>query len=661
MVSGMRSRKYFAVALSLSLIALVASIPSNARSRGGGAPRGGVILQTPNPQTPVEHNNRGVELGQKGLWSDAIREHEIALQMDPYSSQWRTNLSAAHLEYGKWLVARQKYDLASAEFRRAMIIDPANAQADEQLDNVLRRLKRDPDDPRYRRSLAEDADANGQYDTAIVEFRKLKKISGDPIAQADLGFVLIKAGGKTNTQAGFKELRNAVGRNDWRTDDESRKKLATCHAKLGDILRDSAMHAKDIGKGTTGMQRLYNAAIEYRRAVTINPAYAPAIDGLLFCAQQAVAIKPSFDNHLYLAGAYLLAGKFPQAQNEYNECFKLKPKSPVLSTARIAYHQAVARNAISSPEQVNDSVTKVKKLIDDDADNPRLFYILGRLRERQVEQGTELNYDKAKKCYEKAMTLNPTVDPDLKIALSRIGVAPPIEGPKARDTSNNVAQSKEAMQKAMKEKQYTDFQSQLEEGTNLDELINKGQEMFGKDNKDGRIAGLIGRAYEKKGDSDSLNSAKSWYRIGGGLGDAASARFLEQVDASRVLTKLKDANDMFDQKKFIEAKSLYQDILIMAPKRGDVHRKLGDCLKELGDKEGAKKEYADADAYDRGETPKPIVEDKPADKTPIGDAAPSAGNDKGKKGEKIAKTEKPPDEQGLKAESLQMQPIKKKK
>ena len=59
--------------------------------------KSGVILSTPSPRTPLEHNNRGVELGSKGLWPDAIREHEEALNGDPENQKFRVNLSSAEL------------------------------------------------------------------------------------------------------------------------------------------------------------------------------------------------------------------------------------------------------------------------------------------------------------------------------------------------------------------------------------------------------------------------------------------------------------------------------------------------------------------------------------------------------------------------------------
>lgn len=638
----MLSKHYLLVALSLGLLSSYFYQTAEARSRGGG---GGVILQTPNPTTPVEHNNRGVELGQKGIWPDAIREHEQALQMDPHNIQWRTNLSAAHLEYGKWLSARNKKGEACAEFRRAMIIDPANAQADAELDNVLRKLGKDPNSYEYRKGLADDADISGQYDTSIVEWRKCVKMRNDPLSQARLGSVLIKAGKAVD---GYKALRNAVFMQ-WPAGQE--KELADTHRQLGDILKEFALKAKDTGRGSKGMQRLYNAAVEYRRAVTIYPANGSAIEGLLQCGQMALAIKPSFENHLYMAGAYVLAGKFPNAQMEYNECYKLRPQRPELSAARIAFHQAVARSPMASQEQVADSVAKVKKLIDDDSENARLWYILGRLREAQSD------FEKAKKSYDKAISINPLIDPDLKPALVRIGAAPSelaSAGPQPQKTAE---QSKEALQKAMKEQAYIELEGLVEKGEH-DSAIAKGQEMFGKDPKDGRVPSIIARAFQKKGDA---NSAKSWYRIGAGLGDQNSARFLEEIDADRVVAKMQEAEALFKEGKIIDAKSIYQDVIIMAPKRGDVHRKLGDCMKELGDKEGARKEYEDADRIDKGLPP---IADKQED-SPSKDQGAGAA-DLGKKAvaakdKEKEKKEKAPDEQGMKADSLQMTPIKKKK
>ena len=86
------------------------------------------MMTTPNPTNPLEHNNRAVELGSKGLWADAIREHEIALEGDPYNEQFKTNLSGACLRYGDMLASKKKYYEAMVQYRKALFADPANAR-----------------------------------------------------------------------------------------------------------------------------------------------------------------------------------------------------------------------------------------------------------------------------------------------------------------------------------------------------------------------------------------------------------------------------------------------------------------------------------------------------------------------------------------------------
>lgn len=647
MVTVMSSRKILLLALSLSL-AYVAALPQDAsaakrRSGGGGGRPGGVILQTPNPTNPVEHNNRGVELGGKGLWNDAIREHELAVEGDPYDTRWRTNLSAAHLEYGKHLAARgQKYP-AAAQFRRAMFVDPANAAADSELDKVLASLKQDPSSYQYRKSLASDADVAGQYDTSIVEWRKCVKMRDDPLSHAELGRVLLKAGKQVE---GYKELRIAVGRSDWGAD--QRNELATTHRQLAEILKEFALKAKEAGKGSKGMQRLSNAGVEYRRAITLNPADGATIAGLIEVAQMAVAIKPSFDNHLLLGGAYLLAGKFPQAQNEYKECYKLGPTRSELSAARIAYHQAVARSPLASPEQVAESVATVKKLIDDSSEDARLWYILGRLREHQVD------YEKAKKCYEKAISINPLIDPDLKGALVRIGAAPAESEKAPVQTAKNVEQSKEALKKAMQEKAYTDIEAQIESGDHQG-AIDKAQELFAKDPKDGRLATLMGRAYEKKGDADM---AKGFYRTASALGDSSASRFVNQIDSVRLQPKVEEGKKLMAEGKYLDASSVFRDALIINPERADVHRYLSECLQKIGDKKAAREESDEADRIDRGETPKPksiISEDKPS-----GESAAPEAKKVTKKAEKKVEEKKAEAEEGMSAAGMGMAAVKSK-
>ncbi len=116
-----------------------------------------VVLQTPEPHTAQEHNNRAVELGSKALWVDAIREHELAVELDRTNDTYRTNLSAAHLLYGK--ACKEKHELSEAadQLRSAMFVDPKNAEADRLLDEIIDQSGKASSDTAYRKSLAETA------------------------------------------------------------------------------------------------------------------------------------------------------------------------------------------------------------------------------------------------------------------------------------------------------------------------------------------------------------------------------------------------------------------------------------------------------------------------------------------------------------------------
>ena len=125
-----------AVALALSFTMLHADMAMAAKGRGRGG-GGGVYLTTPDPTNPLEHNNRAVELGTKGLWDAAVHEHEVALDGDPENVMFRKNLSGAHLRYGELLASKKNFPAAIDQFRKALFADENNGPADNNLDRCL--------------------------------------------------------------------------------------------------------------------------------------------------------------------------------------------------------------------------------------------------------------------------------------------------------------------------------------------------------------------------------------------------------------------------------------------------------------------------------------------------------------------------------------------
>jgi tetratricopeptide (TPR) repeat protein len=92
-------------------------------------------------ETARVHNNTGVTLSQIGNWDESIKEHEAALMAEPTSQAFRTNLSSAHLQYGYKAFKNGDYRLSEEQYRKAMFVDPLNADASDGLQQSLEKLK----------------------------------------------------------------------------------------------------------------------------------------------------------------------------------------------------------------------------------------------------------------------------------------------------------------------------------------------------------------------------------------------------------------------------------------------------------------------------------------------------------------------------------------
>jgi hypothetical protein len=125
----MRTLHLVAALLTLPLLIPVANAGSSIEPDSPKQPK----LMTPEPNSALEHNNRGVELGTLGRWKEAIKEHDLALLEDPKNKCFRTNLSCAHLRYGDLLIKKDDMLPAVAEFHAALFVDPANFEAANKL------------------------------------------------------------------------------------------------------------------------------------------------------------------------------------------------------------------------------------------------------------------------------------------------------------------------------------------------------------------------------------------------------------------------------------------------------------------------------------------------------------------------------------------------
>ncbi|CAN5363521.1 hypothetical protein BH10CYA1_BH10CYA1_33770 [soil metagenome] len=603
-----------AMALTLGLLIAsqtftsAASAPRRVRAGGGGGGGGGMQLMTPNPTNPLEHNNRGVELGSKGMWDGAVHEHEEALRGDPYNQTFRQNLSAAYQRYGQTLLTAHKYAEAAQKFRTSIYVDPENRSSDEFLSSAIKGMGKNPDDANVRQHLADDFDINGDYVQAIAEYRHYVRMKDSGAAHFALGRVLVKQGSAVAAKLveGYIEMRTAVTKA-WEPSEKN--ELSKCHATLGDVLKELAFTARDDGRMQIALKRMLNAGMEYRRAVTLNPLNSDAIRGLIEVARESVQVNPSFDNHLMLGGAYQLVPDFEHAKREYIECFKIGKQNPALAQARRSFHLAVVSSSQASPTMVAESMQKIEDQLRTSPGDAELLYIYGRGKE------TLGDFAGAIAAYQRAMSINPNVHPQLQPRLQALmgggsirngvagtgtapgtpqkagtpGALPGSGGPVGTTPVTPPVPAKPTVN-------YTEGESKLASG-DTDGAIKFFETIIDKTPTDGHAWLMLGKSQEKKGD---LDGASVSYRQANYSKEAGAQAALDGVNASRTQPAMKEYDKQLGAKNYVGAASALRDAIDVAPNNADLHRKLADVLKQSGDAKEAEKETHKAETIEKG-------------------------------------------------------------
>lgn len=573
------------LALALSFNMLQADVAMAAKGRGGG----GVYLTTPDPTNPLEHNNRAVELGTKGLWDAAVHEHEVALDGDPENVMFRKNLSGAHLRYGELLASKKNYPAAIDHFRKALFADENNAPADNNLDRCLANLGKNPHDSGYRSSLAEGADRSGHFIDAVVEYRKVVKLSDSGPNRYRLGRCLLKGG---KIMEGYQELLNAL-RKSWSTQDNAI--LIECHLLLADTLKDFAYKAKEYPDKSIYIKRINNAYMEYRRAAMLmgNNINGEVISGLIEAAREAAAIQPSFRNFIALAGAYLLAGDYDRAKINYEKAWRAEPNNPDIVKARLAYHRAVATAPAGSTSNVRaaESEQKVQDLLSKDPNNVSLIYTLARLKEKLGDSAA------AMELLEKGKSINAYLEPDLVPYLNRMKGLDPEGKPlnaagdgKTGDGKTAAKPDEKAEAKAKAEAEAAKSYGKIEELINsgkMDEADKEIDTILNANAADGKAWMFKGTLLEKKGNIDDASVS---YRQAAGFKVAGADEALLRLESARVKPLLDEADKFLGEKKQVEAAELLREAARLAPKLPNVHRKLADLLKQMGENKEAERE-----------------------------------------------------------------------
>jgi tetratricopeptide (TPR) repeat protein len=592
------------VASIVALIALLQlSIPAEAKTRRAAAPAaaasgGGSSAPVMNPanMSPLDHNNKAVEYGQKGMWPQAISEHETALNGDPENGQFKTNLSGALLRYGQVLAGKSNWNQAIHEFREALYIDPNNADAANSLDHCIQAQKRDPS---QHLKMGDELEIEGNYPEAIVEYRRNVRADDGGPAAAALARALIKQGSNTPSRLveGYSMMVTAVGKS-W--DPSQQNELAACHQRLGDILKEYAFLAKNDNRMEPALKRLSNASVEYRRAVQLNPGNTDAIRSLVEVAREAVAIKPSFDNHLMLGSAYLLLGDLDRSKQEYESCNKLDPNSESLNLARKAYHWAIASSTLHV-DLLPNTVVKAEEQLKKNPNDPVWLYIWGMAKQQQGEK------DMAMKAYQKALTLNPAL-PKLKDRINAMNGGPPVgsgtaPGGKVGDkpaagaaAATPAAPATPAVDPARVAK-LAEIQAKIR-ANDLEGALKDANDITMADTSCGEAWNDIALIQQKKG---NLDEASSSFRQAKLLKFPGAADAGKQLDIMRVQPQIEEADKQIAANNNVSAAGTLREAIGLAPTLSILHKKLGDCLEKLGDSKEATRERKKAAELDKGD------------------------------------------------------------
>ncbi len=294
-----------------------------------------------NPGSWTAHYILGNTLAGKGEFDDALREYNIAAQMDP-------NYAYAHFGLGNIQAERGNLNGAIQEYNTVLSLKPNFTKARINLGNILFRhgdhasaeqqfrmvLKTETDNPDAHFNLGNTLAAEGKVEEAIREYSQTLQLdSGYAYAHYSLANLLA---GKGDLNGAIQEYNRTL-----QIDSEN----VEAHYNLGNVFSS---------------QDKVDAAIqEYTLALKIKPDYVEALynlgnvqagkgnlDEAIKEYFKVLQIRPDFVQAHFNLGNFLAArGRFAEAREQFNIALRLKPDYPEAQQQLQAVNQAEAVTA----------------------------------------------------------------------------------------------------------------------------------------------------------------------------------------------------------------------------------------------------------------------------------------------------------------------------
>lgn len=338
--------------------------------------------------------NDGINFHSNRNYPKAIESFQKAVELDPHNQDILENISIAHNNYGKYLAERTDSLGAAREFRNSLYYNPQNEIARKNLEVKLEALGKLVNDHLERVAEAAIERKKGNFFAAIAEAREANRIERSVDAYLEIGEAYQVLYLKSGPSSDYAKDAIAALQNASTVDVNDPRPLI----KLGDVY--IAQHA--ISKGID----------KYKEAIAVSPDSELAQNSLIKGWLAAIRIAPQEpSNHVGLATAYQIKGKFDQAERGFRRALELDPNNKLakegIDSIRVDRVKTQVKLFLSKAfklqkdRQYDASLAEYIKALNLEPENPDIHYNIGTVF--QAKQDIE----RAQKAYNKALEFRP--------------------------------------------------------------------------------------------------------------------------------------------------------------------------------------------------------------------------------------------------------------